>query len=229
MNVQPDRNWKLIRLILNDQSEERSEIELLRSPDWIEGHQAQVGGSILLNMPEMSVEGMADVLAIDPCLELEKGVGRLVTGTFKHTSGEVYDLKLASESKPIWVTGTHPFWSVDREDWVSVLDLEIGETLKTLEGTTVVESRVRRPEPESVYNIEVHGEHVYRVGESGVLVHNASLEKLDCAVAAIPPGKLYRGFDKSGMTQFLSYIAAHFGIDEAKRDVAKNEADPTRK
>lgn len=75
LNVQPDHNWKLIRLILNDQSKDCSEIELLRSPDWIESHQAQVGGSIFLNMPEMIVEAMADVLAIEPCPVLEEGVG----------------------------------------------------------------------------------------------------------------------------------------------------------
>ncbi len=125
-------------------------------------------------MPEMGVEGLAEVLAIEPCPPLEEGEGRLVTGTFKHTSGEVYDLKLASESKPLGVTATHPFWSVDRNAWVSAIDLEIGETLKTLTGTTVVESRSKRKEPETVYNIEVEGDHVYRVGESGVLVHNVS-------------------------------------------------------
>ncbi len=128
-----------------------------------------------LNMPEMGVEGLAEVLAIEPCPPLEEGEGRLVTGTFRHTSGEVYDLKLESESKPIGVTATHPFWSLDREEWVSAIDLEIGETLKTLAGTTVVESRSKRKEPETVYNIEVEGDHVYRVGESGVLVHNASV------------------------------------------------------
>ncbi len=109
-------------------------------------------------MPEMGVEGLAEVLAIEPCPPLEEGEGRLVTGTFKHTSGEVYDLKLESESEPIGVTGTHPFWSVDREAWVSAIDLRIGETLKTLEGTTVVESRIeKRPGCEPVYNIEVEG------------------------------------------------------------------------
>ena len=126
-----------------------------------------------LNMPEMGVEGEAEVLAIGPAQVYDVRPG-LVTGTFRHTSGDVYDLELGSEAKPIGVTGTHPFWSVDREAWISVLELEIGETLKTLEGTTVVERRIRRPEPEPVYNIEVHGDHVYRVGESGVLVHNNS-------------------------------------------------------
>ena len=53
--------------------------------------------------------------------------------------------------------------------------LEIGETLKTLAGTSVVESRWKRKDPETVYNIEVEGDHVYRVGESGILVHNNSI------------------------------------------------------
>ena len=35
-------------------------------------------------------------------------------------------------------------------------------------------SRVSKP----LYNIEVHGEHVYQVGELGVLVHNACIEKV---------------------------------------------------
>lgn len=149
-------------------------VELLRSLDWIEDYGAHVGGGVFLDMPEMGVEGLAEVLAIEPCPPLDEGEGSLVTGTFKHASGEVYELKLASESKAIGVTGTHPFWSVDREAWVSVIDLRTGETLKTLAGTTVVESQSKRREPETVYNIEVEGDHCYRVGESGVLVHNAS-------------------------------------------------------
>lgn len=98
---------------------------MLRSPDWIEDYGAHVGGSVFLDMPEMGVEGLADVIAIEPAPEIEplpEGCDpseyRLVTGTFRHTSGEVYDLKLESEKKPIGVTGTHLFWSVDREDWV---------------------------------------------------------------------------------------------------------------
>ena len=63
---------------------------------------------------------------------------------------------------------------------MSAIDLEIGERLKTLAGTTVVESRRKRDEPETVYNIEVEGDHCYRVGESGVLVHNNSADPCDC-------------------------------------------------
>ena len=72
------------------------------------------------------------------------------------------------------ITGTtiHPVWSVDRQEWVPLSELAEGETLQGLDGLAVVLgvslSRVSQP----VYNIEVHGEHVYQVGELGVLVHN---------------------------------------------------------
>ena len=179
---------------------------LLRSLDWIADYGAHAGGSVFLDMPEMGVEGQAEVLAIEPCAPLEEGEGRLVTGTFKHTSGEVYDLKLESESKPIGVTATHPFWSVDREAWVSAIDLEIGETLKTLVGTTVVESRSKREEPETVYNIEVEGDHCYRVGESGVLVHNNSAdEPCSCRL------QRYRD-EHSGSSDFSAYVMQQEGI-----------------
>ena len=163
-----------IVLVIDKPNGDRADIRLIRSVDWIETHNAKVGGEIFLDLPHMGARGFARVVAIEPCPPLGQGAGRLVTGTFRHTSGEVYDLKLASETKPIGVTASHPFWSLDRNAWVSAIDLEIGETLKTLAGTTVVESRSKREEPEPVYNIEVEGDHVYRVGESGVLVHNQS-------------------------------------------------------
>ncbi len=163
-----------IVLVIDKPNGDRADIRLIRSVDWIETHNAKVGGEIFLDLPHIGARGFARVVAIESCPPLGQGAGRLVTGTFRHTSGEVYDVKLASETKPIGVTATHPFWSVDRNAWVSAIDLEIGEKLKTLSGTTVVERRTKREEPETVYNIEVEGDHVFRVGESGVLVHNAS-------------------------------------------------------
>jgi hypothetical protein len=52
--------------------------------------------------------------------------------------------------------------------------LEIGERLQTLSGDVkVVQQKLPRPGPQPVFNLEVHNEHVYFVGEDGVLVHNA--------------------------------------------------------
>jgi len=74
----------------------------------------------------------------------------------------------------IGTTSNHPFWSVDRQEYVQAGHLEIGERLQTLHGDTkTVASNLPRPGPKTdVYNLEVHAEHTYFVGEDGVLVHN---------------------------------------------------------
>jgi hypothetical protein len=73
------------------------------------------------------------------------------------------------------ITGTtiHPVWSVDREEWVPLAELAEGQTLQGLDGLAVVLSVTLSRVTQPVYNIEVHGEHVYQVGELGLVVHNA--------------------------------------------------------
>ena len=63
-------------------------------------------------------------------------------------------------------------WSVDRQEWVPLAELAEGERLQGLDGLAVILSVSLSRVSQSVYNIEVHGEHVYQVGELGVLVHN---------------------------------------------------------
>ena len=150
------------------------DIQLERKLDWIEAIGAEVGGMVFLDLAEMGARGWAKVLAIDPCPEPEIGPGQRVTGTFRHSHGWAADLVLESETDSIGVTPLHLFWSVDRSSWVPVGQLRQGETLKTLRGFTKVVSYTLRERPESVYNLEVDGDHVYRVGDSDVLVHNQS-------------------------------------------------------
>ena len=82
---------------------------------------------------------------------------------------------LGSDGAVETITGTtiHPFWSVDRQEWVPLAELAQGERFQGLDGLadvlSVTLSRVSQP----VYNIEVHGEHVYQVGELGLVVHNS--------------------------------------------------------
>jgi len=73
------------------------------------------------------------------------------------------------------ITGTtiHPIWSVDRQEWVPLSELADCERLQGLDGLAVVLSVTLSRVTQPVYNIEVHGEHVYQVGELGVVVHNA--------------------------------------------------------
>jgi len=78
------------------------------------------------------------------------------------------------------LTGTpqHPIWSIERKDWVELGDLEIGEHLWTEDGPVELQSTRLLSTAESVYNLEVHGNHIYQVGELGVLVHNAKVCKV---------------------------------------------------
>ncbi|MFQ5705736.1 MAG: SEC-C domain-containing protein [Gemmatimonadales bacterium] len=86
-------------LVLDKPDGIRVDIGLTRSLNWIATHNAAVGGEIFLDLPEMGARGWARVVAINSCPPFELGDtqgagGRFVTGTFRHSSGEVYDLKL---------------------------------------------------------------------------------------------------------------------------------------
>ena len=70
-------------------------------------------------------------------------------------------------------TTSHPFWSQDRQAFVSAELLRTTERLRLEDGRTAAVIRIEQlPGTQSVYNLEVDGEHVYHVGLHGVLVHN---------------------------------------------------------
>ena len=64
--------------------------------------------------------------------------------------------------------------------------------LSTPHGTATVLAIEVLNQPTTVYNIEVHGEHVYEVGELGVLVHNACEEVLELARGQVAMGFMTR-------------------------------------
>jgi hypothetical protein len=181
---------RLVRLTLQRYRGSSLEAVLVRSEEWIAALRAQPGATIWLDLEHVGIRGEAKVTAIDPCPPIPKEEGRLVTGTFRHSRAWVYDLTLEGEERPIGVTGRHPFWSVDSSDWVPVSDLRIGERLRGLNGTPRVESLTLREEPEPIYNIEVNGDHVYRVGEQGLLVHNQSGPAAGCCSGLSNTGDL---------------------------------------
>ena len=91
-----------------------------------------------------------------------------------HESPEDFRRDAGAQSAPIGVTEQHPFWSLDRNDWVPAGKLHRGERVLVAGGTAEVGNWERAGE-EPVYIIEVEGDHCYRVGQQGVLVHNASV------------------------------------------------------
>jgi Pput_2613-like deaminase/Pretoxin HINT domain len=149
------------------------EAEFIRPRDWIESLGLVKGARIDLAVPELEIDGLAEVTAVRDCPPIADGEGRVVTGKFvTRDVANVVRITLANGTE-IRATDVHPIWSVDREDWVPAGKLEPGEQVDTLTGpvaVTSVEPLERHP---AVYNLEVHGEHVYRIAVDGVLVHNA--------------------------------------------------------
>jgi hypothetical protein len=173
---EPDqKTWRLLQLAMLKADGDRLDIELLRPLDWLAARGAAVGRTIHLDLSELGAEGAAEVLAIEPCPPIPAGLGRVVTATFAHgtSSQQLLNLQVEGEAEPIGVTENHPIWSQTREEFVPAGKLEVGEVLLTRTGSTKIISIIPRGPPEPVYNLEVHGEHVYHVAASGVLVHNA--------------------------------------------------------
>ena len=108
------------------------------------------------------------------CPSISSGVGRVVTGTFTHVRGGILLIKLAGLAEPLGVTSNHSIYSADRLDFVPAGELRVGETLRNLDGVVRIESIEQLGSEERVYNLEIHGEHVFRVASSGLLVHNSS-------------------------------------------------------
>jgi RHS repeat-associated protein len=187
---------RVVRCRLDKAPGQWVDITLLRPVEWIEARQVRAGGRLAFAMPEMGVVGDAVVNAVETCLPLPRGEGGVVTATFRHSEGELLELAVEGEGQPIKVTASHPFWSPGRRDWVAAGDLEIGERLQAENGSTPSLIRRSERELEPVYNIEVDGDHCYRVGKQGLLVHNASAVTICCN----PPGGFVRSTGTTNVT-----------------------------
>ncbi len=167
--------WRKVTLVAPKRDGSSAGVVLLRPLPWLTEHQADVGRTVYISVPECGIDGHANVLAIEPCPEIEPAGdlgGRVITGTFRHQVSASISLSIAGQPEPILCTGNHPFWSEDRQTFVRADSLQSNETLRTTTGTTTVTSLTHVPGSTAVYNIEIHGTHVYHVGSSGVLVHN---------------------------------------------------------
>jgi hypothetical protein len=168
------QTWRKLTLVMHTPQGDRFDITLLRPIGWLESCNARVDSSIHLVVTEQGLDGLAEVLAIEPCPSISSGVGRVVTGTFTHFRGGILRIRLAGLAEPLGVTSNHSIYSADRLDFVPAGELRVGETLRNLDGDVRIESIEQLGSEERVYNLEIHGEHVFRVASSGLLVHNSS-------------------------------------------------------
>ena len=194
VDPQPDpeqATWAKLSITVERNDGGIVDAEIIRPRSWILRNGICAGRMLPFNLPELEVSGLALVTAIDDCPPIAEGEGSVVTARF--VTREVHVVAsvdvLGADGAVETITGTtiHPVWSVDRQSWVPLAELAQGEGLccdtesfglgfpsslsPKASGLVLSVSLSRVSQP--VYNIEVHGEHVYQVGELGVLVHNA--------------------------------------------------------
>lgn len=171
--------WLTLAMQAKKKDGSRCDIVLLRPRRWLEENEAKVGGTVPIMVPECGIEGRAEVLGISPCPPVGAGPGKVVTGTFRHSSAQILDLYADGQNEPIGTTGNHLFWSKDSGRFIRADSLRIGDRLVGIRGDMKVTRIEARNFSAQVYNLEIQFGHVYLVGESGILVHNST---------PVPPG-----------------------------------------
>src|SRR5690606_1049633 len=114
-------------------------------------------------------------LDIRPCPPLDAGAASsagTITGRFIHTSDEILTITLDGDSTPVGVTPNHPFWDPVSQEFKQIGEFAVGDQVLGRQGLVTLTNIERRAGPVTVYNIEAHGEHVYQIAASGLLVHN---------------------------------------------------------
>jgi|GEM_PF-4638042 len=180
-DIRDPSQWRKMVLRCPKRDGSFANVEMLRPVAWLEERNVRPGGKAEINVPECGIEGLADVLDVQLCPPISGGQGRVVTATFHHQAAAIIDIAIEGLDEPIGSTPNHPIWSETEKTFVRADQLRPDEKVRTVDGIALVKSITPRELPEPVYNLEVQLEHVYRVGNAGVLVHNGTPECLDFA------------------------------------------------
>jgi hypothetical protein len=109
-----------------------------------------------------------------------------VVRTFINHAGELLEITVEGEEKPIVTTLGHPFFvhrardntsteNGDEGDWILSKSLRVSDEVRLLSGRWVSILNIEKLEHEAtVYNFEVADNHNYFVAGTGILVHNQS-------------------------------------------------------
>ena len=111
-----------------------------------------------------------DVLTQDP------STGELkyqpLVAVYHNPPNATFRVELAGITESIVATGIHRLWKAGK-GWTMVRDLEPGDVLRTLGGTTTVKS-VQQERVQPVFNLRVADGESYFVGRCGILAHDNS-------------------------------------------------------
>jgi RHS repeat-associated protein len=159
-------SWFRVQTLVTAADGHEFNVGLARSPEWVE----ETVWPLAISIPDLGIEGTAQLLNVGP-IALEEGPGCVVTMTVSHLNSSITDIVFDGD-ETIRTTAFHPFWSIDRNEWVPAGELARGEQVNSIGRPLVVTSVDAIDGVELVYNFEVEKRHTYFVGELGAWVHN---------------------------------------------------------
>lgn len=209
--------WRTVQLRLKKPDGSKANVEIARPLWWFEEMNHNVGDRLDLEMHELGIAGEATILSIGPCdadSRENPPKSQIVIGTIEHENAIVLDLVFNNDlDNPLGVTASHPIYSEDRDDWVAAGDLEINESVRTINGVATLTGRSERPGRHKVYNLEVHRAHSYHVSDLGILAHNTGI--WTCGKAGSPVKNAF-GHWKKHRAEFPELHNAKQYADAAK-------------
>lgn len=105
---------------------------------------------------------------------------------------------LKFQGKVLRATENHPFYVIERKDWVDAQDLRIGNHLLSISGEPVSLEGIEIEEGDfQVYNLDVQGNHNYYACD--VLVHNCSVTVASSAISAAGGFSALAGVGSAGL------------------------------
>ncbi len=172
-----DEPWYHIHLLARHENGTLVQMELLRPASWLDQHRWQPGQYVQATLPETNLSVWAHILSVSPTAPPTPGPGCLVTGRFVTLqASHLVEVQL-EDGSTICGTANHPVWSQTRHNWVALGELQPGELLQGFAGPVAAQGVRPLPGSGRVYNLEIHGQRVYRIGSPGVLVHNNCFDR----------------------------------------------------
>lgn len=125
--------------------------------------------------PVVTLDGTRAIETIQPgdqVLALDPQSGELSFQVVSETSVrvDVPQLKIRAAGREISATVGHRFW-VEGRGWRMARQLAVGDALRTLEGTAVIES-IEPAENQNAHGLTIEGFPTYFVGDGQLLVHD---------------------------------------------------------
>lgn len=237
-------SWKWVYLQVNEDDGSYTNIHL-RRPNWwfVENNATDVGDNVHINIPQIGLNKTVSIVKIYPnqldtrfwnLNKKEYLVTRPITGKVEHYVNNVVNLHFKENNKPLTVTTNHLLWSYDKDDWVKVENLKIGERLTTKDGLVTVKDRIKKEGWYTVYDIEVYRDHNFLVGSLNILAHNGcewnpsgkingrKIRNSDKAGQVVKTKGGDVKFDSSGFPDFSPYSKFVVKIEDMKGNLGSD-------